>query len=78
MKLTEEDKYSLDEAFSRWAREFPEEAAVYEESISPQGVLLMEILDYWDEIEVFAKQYPGLDIVQVIRKWMALHPEKGL
>ena len=64
------------EALSRWAREFPEEAAAYEKSFSTEGTFPMKILDYWDEIELFAKQYPGMDINEIIKKWIAANPGK--
>lgn len=64
------------EALSRWAREFPEEAEAFEKSMSTEGALPMEILDYWDEIELLAKQYPDRDIYEVAKKWMAANPDK--
>ena len=63
-------------ALSRWAKEFPAEAAAYEESIAAGRTYPMEILDYWDEIELFAKEHPGMDIAEVVDKWVAAHPEK--
>jgi hypothetical protein len=65
------------EALAKWAREFPAEASAYERSINTEGALPMEILDYWDEVELFAKKFPpGTDIVEIIRKWMAANPGK--
>jgi len=62
---------AFEEALSRWAREFPEEAAAYEDSIVKKGTLPMEILDHWDAIEEMAAKHPGMDIVEVVYKWMA-------
>ena len=58
----------------RWAREFPEEAAAYEDSIGKEGTLPMEILDHWDAIEKMAARHPEMDIVEVVYKWMAENP----
>ena len=58
-------------ALSRWAREFPAEAAAYEDSIGEGRTLPMEILDHWDAIEEMAAKHPGMDIVEVVYKWMA-------
>jgi hypothetical protein len=70
----ESDEFT--EALSEWAREFPAEAAAYERSISSEGALPMEILDYWEEIELLAKRHPGMDIEEAIRKWMVENPGK--
>jgi hypothetical protein len=42
---------AFEEALSRWAREFPEEAAACEDSIGKGRTLPMEILDHWEAIE---------------------------
>ena len=42
---------AFEEASSRWAREFPEEAAAYEDSLGKGETMPVEILDYWDDIE---------------------------
>jgi hypothetical protein len=65
---------AFEEALSRWAREFPEEAAAYEDSLGKGETMPMEILDYWDDIEEMAKRYPELSIVEVARKWIAENP----
>jgi hypothetical protein len=65
---------AFEEALSRWAREFPEEAAAYEESLGKGDTMPMEIIDHWDAIEEMAKRNPGMDIVEVARKWMAENP----
>ena len=65
---------AFEEALSRWAREFPAEAAAYEDSIGEGGTLPMEILDHWDAIEEMAAKHPGMDIVEVVYKWMAENP----
>ena len=59
---------AFEKALSRWAREFPEEAAAYEDSIGKGGTLPMEILDHWDAIEEMAERHPGMDIVEVAYK----------
>ena len=65
---------AFEEALSRWAREFPAEAAAYEDSIGEGGTLPMEILDHWDAIQEMAERHPGMDIVEVAYKWMAENP----
>jgi hypothetical protein len=63
----------FEEALSRWARKYPEEARAYEEM--PRGKSYpMEILDHFEEIEARAKRYPNLDIVEVIEGWIREDP----
>jgi hypothetical protein len=65
---------AFEEALSRWAREFPEEAAAHEDSIGKEGTLPMEILDYWEAVEETTKTHPGIDFVEVLHEWMAENP----
>jgi hypothetical protein len=65
---------AFEEALSRWAREFPEEAAAYEDSIGKEETFPMEILDHWEAIEELAERHPEMDFLEAVRKWMAENP----